>query len=571
MPGGFFPSSGTSTAPNKSYFGLVPDKFSALIAGYQDNINGIHIPGDGHSCDLVNKWLVYNPSHMGGTNVNTSSFGGFITAPDGTTNTMQKLVEGSNTGIHAVTSLFRINNNNTVNTNKGGFKMRCSVMVKAAERTRFAIYCADTRAMDPGFGGGQVGCKTVFDVGGGQIAVANTAFGTPTGGGLSFVPGPTEIVSFGSGVYRCTMDVTAGECMAQGTQLAYLWGILVDSGSGTAAENTNYAGNGSSGLYFWKSTLLPPAAWGLNNVTFFDDFTSLSTIDVNDTRVPGFKWYVHNTWPNPAFALQSPTLSAKLSIVGGTQLKIDFPACGGIGINSLLCLCSAVTDGGSGHIGTTYQAPGLFECSTSWDGFTKPNNAGPTFWGRTVETLQDASDKATWFEADWFEWQPGGAPVYPAATLTYGGPSSAAVNNGGGASASGRPIWYSTYSYMNADIVYRLGVLYQSISSPNLNHPPESSPGNWSVFSPAPLEPQIPTQLDWTQLSIFSGLWLPFTANDVGQVLIFFNGVAAAHTVYAPSGFLVNPIYVGERLQQTLMYGTNDLGAAFIDFIRLTQ
>jgi hypothetical protein len=429
--------------------------------------------------------------------------------------------------------------------------------------------------MDPTFGGPQVGCKTVFDVGGGQIAVANTAYGTPSQG-LSFVPGPTEIVSYGGGVYRCTMDVTAGECIGQGTILAYQWGILIDSNSGTQAERINYAGDGLSGLYLWKSTVLPPAAWGINNVTFFDDFTSLSTIDVNDTRAPGFNWYIHNTWPNPAFALQSPTLASNLSIVAGTQLKIAFPACGGLGINSLLVLCSAVTDGGSGHIGRTYQAPWLFECSTSWDGFTTPNNAGPTPWGRTVETLQDVTDKATWIEWDLFEWMPGGARVYPGSTQTYGGPSSAAVNVQVSLAANGYPIWYSTYSYANSDIVYRLGVLYQSITSPNLNHPPESSPGNWSTFTPGGLLAQTPTQLDWTQQHLWSGLWLKFTADDVGQTLIFFDGnycgtLGYAHMVYAPSGPLANDFYIGDHLQQTLMYGTNDVGNAFIDYVRVTQ
>lgn len=40
----------------------------------------------------------------------------------------------------------------------------------------------------------------------------------------------------------------------------------------------------------------PAAAnsWGYNNLTFFDDFDDLSSIDVNNTLQPGFKWYAQD-------------------------------------------------------------------------------------------------------------------------------------------------------------------------------------------------------------------------------------------------------------------------------------
>jgi hypothetical protein len=44
----------------------------------------------------------------------------------------------------------------------------------------------------------------------------------------------------------------------------------------------------------------PAAAWGYSCEVFWDHFTSISTVDVNDTRAQGFKWYVHNHFPGLA-------------------------------------------------------------------------------------------------------------------------------------------------------------------------------------------------------------------------------------------------------------------------------
>lgn len=46
--------------------------------------------------------------------------------------------------------------------------------------------------------------------------------------------------------------------------------------------------------------IAPPApahAWGISELTFFDDFDSIGTIDVNNSKADGFNWYVVN-WPD---------------------------------------------------------------------------------------------------------------------------------------------------------------------------------------------------------------------------------------------------------------------------------
>ena len=39
----------------------------------------------------------------------------------------------------------------------------------------------------------------------------------------------------------------------------------------------------------------PAATYGYNTLKLWDDFTSLSTIDVNNTLAPGFNWYIQNS------------------------------------------------------------------------------------------------------------------------------------------------------------------------------------------------------------------------------------------------------------------------------------
>src|ERR1700722_218346 len=64
------------------------------------------------------------------------------------------------------------------------------------------------------------------------------------------------------------------------------------------------------------------SAAGFNTVTFFDDFTSASTIDTSNTGAPGKNWYLQNTFPNALsnasgwadIYTASPTLSSNISV-----------------------------------------------------------------------------------------------------------------------------------------------------------------------------------------------------------------------------------------------------------------
>lgn len=62
----------------------------------------------------------------------------------------------------------------------------------------------------------------------------------------------------------------------------------------------------------------PAVAHGLTCEVFWDDFTSLSTVDLTDSRAPGFKWYIHNASPGH---LQAPTPPGDIALVaGGLQI-----------------------------------------------------------------------------------------------------------------------------------------------------------------------------------------------------------------------------------------------------------
>jgi hypothetical protein len=76
------------------------------------------------------------------------------------------------------------------------------------------------------------------------------------------------------------------------------------------------------------------AAAGLTCETFYDDFVSLSTIDLANDRVPGFKWYVSNrgwSWHTTAYDFLP---SSWYSLVAG-GLKIEPLADDGANIDAL--------------------------------------------------------------------------------------------------------------------------------------------------------------------------------------------------------------------------------------------
>ncbi len=171
--------------------------------------------------------------------------------------------------------------------------MRFAVIAKAAGRTRIVLkirtgnFINSTASMGFDLSGGNTNYDGVHD---GHFTIVGQA-----------------IRSLGGGWWLCTFDARSD---AVDTQIGC--DIILDNGSGTAARSTTYIGDNVSGVQIWYSSLLPMAAWtAFTKQTYFDDFNNINTIDINDTRVPGFSWYTHNRWPAwPDVSSNIPTATA---------------------------------------------------------------------------------------------------------------------------------------------------------------------------------------------------------------------------------------------------------------------
>ena len=136
-----------------------------------------------------------------------------ILAPDGTT-TADKLIESATTAIHYAYRSFSVT---------AGVSYTFSVVMKSGERTRAWLYASSV---------------------GEALAYFNLADGTvsATSGTLS----PSASVSdLGGGYYRCSITFRPATTAS----------IFIGGGPTTASGTTNYAGDGTSGIYVWGAQL----------------------------------------------------------------------------------------------------------------------------------------------------------------------------------------------------------------------------------------------------------------------------------------------------------------------------
>jgi hypothetical protein len=208
-----------------------------------------------------------------------------IPSYDGTL-TIQKLVEDTNNSTHSVGLSALICREET---GYHPLTYRLMAIVKAAERARVVL-----RVTSP-FSIINVTASVGFDLAGG-----NTGYDISNDANITIVG--QQMVSLGNSFWACIFDfkwntATTGLGLLGG---AFAWcpEILLDSGSGTAARNVTYTGDGTSGVYSSMLSLLPLALWNTRSRVFFDDFNNLSTVDVNNTKTAGFNWYVGGDFPN---------------------------------------------------------------------------------------------------------------------------------------------------------------------------------------------------------------------------------------------------------------------------------
>ncbi len=365
---------------------VAPDVASMAATNVLAHPLGVFLDQSG---DFVEDWI---PGGSVSSQEDFCTLGALIQAPDGTF-TGRKIVEGSTNQEHSMVAGFVL---------RGGvkqyyYRFKFQLFAKAGERTRITLALADTLytrylpigGQNPAFPY-KSGVRAVFDLAGGTVAVGNTAVGT------GFEAGFATITKFKRGWCRCTIEATVGalhienatnyyETGSSGPVNAYMY---IDAGSGAAAENTNYAGNGTSGVYVWKANCLPSAAFDLDEQVFFDDFDSNATIDVGDTKAPGFNWYVN---ANKAFRIAyTPLVQGIDYSVSDSELHFHKPDSSSSVGNWMFSVVNDGTD--TGYIGNTFVLPYYIEGRVRSD--EQPDNPhvpavlyGYSYWSSAAEGL----------------------------------------------------------------------------------------------------------------------------------------------------------------------------------------
>ena len=594
MPGGFSPHSGSLIPPNKLWMSFVADKYTMMLRTTDQGAHIGYLPASDVAiqpiaCTLANKFNIYN-----------ASFGAFMTAPDGTTNTCQKIVEDSSTGQHYIQCATRRNNDLII---PPVFRVAGIWNAGGGGRTRVCYQWT---------GGGFSAITDTaiigFDLAGGQVAYSQY---TGAGASIWSNTNPT-ITPLGGGFYLCYADISVINGLSQqhfGPNYIFNFRFLLDNGSGTAAPSLSYAGNGTSGLFGWKHSVLPRAAWQISGYTLNEDFNdpTMANIDLNNTQAPGYTWYVQSG--NSVWQGNNIVAPGNLT-VSGSQLHI--PALPSVGINAGGGITSFSMPGGAGR---GFRPPWMLETSWLYDYPNVFNPAGgiqsgdPGIWLATTEmsvrmqtaaTVPGGNGDPNYWEVDPMESgsygtaigtlksdpRPGHLPSYDLNFLSnpYGA-------RPGGYAFYGYPAFSANYAASNElgyppnTSVDFSGTFYlQSAGGGAIGTPPGGTWLAWTyaalpASSPSPESPQFLT--DFTQLYPRTQIMLPYdrVTGDPGCLLHFANGSYNTLTPMwtATAGLQGNPISFPCSCDQHHFFIMGNFSQAgpgipwSIDYIRVAQ
>jgi hypothetical protein len=492
---------------------------------------------------------------------NNASFGGFMTAPDGTTNTAQKLVEDSSNNYHfaevGMQGLTLIPN------------CRMAGIYHAGDRTRVAFQaCSNDQ---------HYGVAVCFDLAGGQIGWAPQSFGFGQGDGSRFnyiaIGASIQPLQGYPGWYLCMFDYTIlGQPENASTNFER---VYIDKGSGTTAfnnANLQYVGNGTGGIFGWRCSTLPVGAWAMTgNTVFFDDFNdpTMANIDLNGTYADDFDWYLNGF--TPGYLACQPLPKANVVQSGSAITIVPITPVAPYTFNAALCSWGNPGDGRPhGAKGrNTHTPPVMFEAKVKFP-FGLPEDEISISFLQTVEFCDELSRSAhvtgapPYIQGDgsirnWNigGWAPtwgdagGGSAVVPGGIgttqfLTAFNPAPYTLSNSYGVGISpglyGIPQWiaqiantsgyYGNVSYNQVD-----GIFYQGIvNDPPQARPPTSDyavytypPGAFNTFQPAVF-------VDQTQYQVYTLLIIPYNrvTKDRGCFMTWGNGVFTGGCVWAP-------------------------------------
>jgi hypothetical protein len=545
------------------YSGESPVGFSSYVTSWSGAAN------------YFKDWVVFNLQANGGADTDTATFGAFTTAPDATEDTARLLVDTTANTQHAFLAGW-----SNVNQTRYG-KLRLTGCFKYAGRR---IVLVITTAPASGGGAGTYGCKAVFDLLNGQVAVANAAFGTAT---VPWVIYPAQIRHIGGGWYNCSIEAECNTSVI-GSPNASLYGkVMLDNGTGTAAESSSYAGDGSSGVYGWRSNMLPSRAWDLGTTVFFDDFDDddMENIDLTNSRVSGFDWYINNVFPGyDGGDLQGngnvPTVPATLSVADSVLTCSSHP------LPLFLSTFASQWDVGDpytqSYVGRGWVPPALFEARAKWDISQSDQNDAVAFWTAGLEWLvagrnQDPDSLLPGIEVDFFEALRGEGPEIHVIYYEPGPDPFSAPEQAVGIAGKGLDVWYAAHTYGTGRHVERLGTAYTALR-PTVGDAPESSALDWGPYDDTTSQKgAAPPVGDYTNFHNYATLWFPYNSDtgEPGQIVHFYDGAMISFPItYGPGltatrqSELLHPTD-GQQMPVFLGCGP-DMGMSY-DWVRVTK
>jgi hypothetical protein len=394
MPGGFFPHSGSSTPTNSVWFGAIVDRLNCLSAwdGSSSFAGGNNPQPTGGSQSSPILPLNFANQWGGLTNV---SFTSFTTAPDGTTSTAQLMTENAAATVpHNITSCISVQHvaGGQINLVPTG-TWRLSGYWKSTNRR--IVYEVRIRGEGPP----DAGIYVVFDLVNGAIGVAPTLLSASLA--MPQFVAAAQIYPAPDGFYRCELDFSYSFGTSFYTETMWGMRVFLDNGVGSApvAANYSYTGDGVSGAWGWKTNLMAVAAYSISNITFQDDFTSLNTIDLNNTKAPGFNFYTDMAFSN-WFGNASPPPSlwkSGVSIVGGTILNVVCPPIPSLASFSLMPSLVSWTDSGfpaGQSVGQGWHMPFLHEVRSAVALNTTNISNGFTSWALGIDAFIDMASNS---------------------------------------------------------------------------------------------------------------------------------------------------------------------------------
>lgn len=505
MTGITFPSPGPASAATQTvWFGAIVDRLNMLMPYNYPTVN---------TTSNI-------PAHYG--NLHTPFNGSFTTtttAPDGTTANSQLFVPDTTNNEHYIQAGTFFDNCIAGNSQVIG-PIRLVGIFKAGGYTRVGFN------LNMPQGTQSMNYQVVFDLAGAQVGVpASFVNNGGAFGNTSYVQLlGTQVValpaSFGGGGWvMCIQDAY----WKDGQTNFLVATTFVDAGSGTGALNNVFAGNGTSGIYVWRTNLMPLAAWGISSVTFLDDFNSISTIDVNNTLAPGYNWYPNHTWvgylnPVPAFpAGQIAVAGSVLTLTGPDDVSLFGLVSAGV---TNAAAGTFVGRGFGANRATLYEIKASWSYSTTFAPFGPPNPALTWFTADLEWAVSQGTSNRSDHGREFDMMEAAGLSRNDTACLAYvGAPASgpgpvsiASLGQGVQQASIGIPSWYSGFNYTGNgnDLVLSGGTPYFNISSSgNTGHMPPNATYWASGAYPGSVKQAI-IPVDYTQMHVYSVLVIPF-------------------------------------------------------------